>query len=94
MTSLSISMVTYQLDNDVFLQAINSLEMAVEHAIQNKILSRVTLTVVDNGDDFAFLQTVLKGIIWFEKKVIDSPNNIGFGRAHNLASRTVKAICI
>ena len=91
MTTLSISMVTYQLDKDVFLQAINSLEMAVEHSIQNKLLSRVTLTIVDNGDDLAFLKTVLDGIVWFENTIIDSPKNIGFGRAHNLALKACKS---
>lgn len=85
MISLSISMVTHNLDKDVFLQAVNSLEMAVEHSIQNKLFSKVTLTVVDNGNDFDFLQTVMNGITCCEKIIIDSPDNIGFGRAHNLA---------
>jgi hypothetical protein len=85
MTTLTISIVTYHVDQRVFLEVLESLSRAVADAIDKGVVQQTKLIIVDNGDDQQFLQEAISDLFSAEAKIIANSKNIGFGRAHNLA---------
>ena len=85
MTSLTVSIVTYQVNQRLFRNTLDSLSKAVDHAVASKVLSRVKVVVVDNGQDQDHLRKLMHPFSSFEKEIINNPKNVGFGRAHNQA---------
>ena len=83
MTSLTVSIVTYQVDKQLFSKVLEGLEKAVRDAKGRGLLSQAKLVVVDNGNDVSYLREEILGLEDFEGRVIDNPDNVGFGRAHN-----------
>ena len=85
MTSLTVSIVTYQVNKQLFSKVLEGLGKAVRDAKGKSLLSQTKLTVVDNGNDVSYLREEIAGQEDFEGRVIDNPDNVGFGRAHNQA---------
>ena len=84
MTTLTISIVTYYVDQRVFLEVLESLSRAVADVIDKGVVQQTKLIIVDNGDDQDFLHKAVTDLITFDANVIANKKNIGFGRAHNL----------
>ncbi len=85
MTSLTVSIVTYQVEEQLFSEVLKALAGAVREAKEKGLLSHIKLVVVDNGNDVSFLREEISKLEGFEGRVIDNPDNVGFGRAHNQA---------
>lgn len=88
---LSISIVTWRLEPRLFAQVLADLHVAIRHLEQQRA-ARVDLTVIDNGDDAAAINAVLKtsGLATMAN-VISPGKNLGYGKAHNLAIATTNA---
>lgn len=93
---LSISIVTYEVEEAGFLQSLKSLSSAVDAATEGGVLSAsqpVSLTIVDNSRQ----EDRLRGLVEplqnsrLHYEIIGGIKNIGYGRAHNLAILTSKA---
>ena len=85
MRSLTVSIVTYQVNKQLFSKVLEGLGKAVRDAKGKSLLSQTKLVVVDNGNDVSYLREEIAGQEDFEGRVIDNPDNVGFGRAHNQA---------
>lgn len=81
---LSISIVTYKPDRQQFAEALHSLNKAVI-ALRALHPFDVTLTIVDNGSEAAVMNDLVSVVPITASHVINSEENIGYGRAHNLA---------
>ena len=84
MTTLTISIVTYHVDQRVFLEVLESLSRAVADAIDKGVVQQTKLIIVDNGDDQVFLHKAVTDLVTFDANIIANKKNVGFGRAHNL----------
>ena len=84
MMILTISIVTYHVDQRVFLEVLESLSRAVADAIDKGVIQQTKLIIVDNGDDQEFLHKAVTDLVTFDANIIANKKNVGFGRAHNL----------
>ena len=81
--SLSISIVTYNSDPALLSECLNSLTQAIDFAIKQGCLSHVELFLIDNASAQPPELTEMPSSI--PVSCISNANNLGFGRAHNLA---------
>ena len=84
---LSISIVTYKPDYQQFADTLRSLDKAVV-ALQARRAFQVKLTIIDNADEAAILNPLIKVVAAATCNIIASKENLGYGRAHNLAIAT------
>jgi len=79
--SLSVSIVVYELNEDLLRQTVISLLAAVEQASNIGLLKNCIITIVDNGanDALDFIAKDLGVLIY------RSNRNVGYGTAHNFA---------
>jgi len=90
--ALSVSIVTHAPDLVLFAQALDSLRGALAVAQTQGTLSRVELSVIDNGPggDWsrslrALLGRTFAGTSWAAAHLVTGHGNVGYGRGHNLA---------
>lgn len=81
---LSISIVTYKPAHPQFAEVLLSIDKAVA-ALRHSRSFRVKLTIIDNGDEAAALGLLLSAVTAARCSIIASKENLGYGRAHNLA---------
>ncbi len=86
---LSISIVTWQLDAGLFAQVLHRLHAAIRH-LEARRATGVALTIVDNGNDAPLIRELLSGC-GLEAKLISTGENLGYGKAHNLAIHATTA---
>jgi len=82
---LSISIVVYKPSIEIFKQTLDSIYVSLS---QNSILLRESkITIVDNGNQRSILDNTVKTYIdnGLQINIISSINNVGYGKAHNLA---------
>jgi len=91
MTSLSISIVVYQSDLSVLTDTLSSLATAVMYARKRIALKKCQLTLVDNGMNTQYHQSLQEITLsrfpasHFSLTFKTNHGNIGFGRGHNIA---------
>ena len=81
---LSISIVTYKPDHQQFAETLHSVNSAIV-ALQAKRPFQVRLTIIDNADEAKALRLLLKVVTAASCEIIASEQNLGYGKAHNLA---------
>ena len=81
---LSISLVTYQVDVDVFRETITSLNRASE-VLQQSQQTEITLDVIDNGNENQLLERLIVECspLNFRFKISSNKENLGYGKGHN-----------
>jgi GT2 family glycosyltransferase len=82
--TLTVSLVIHTLDPAVIRNTLDSLEQAVEHARQARVLDSMHLTLINNGADEQAVRTLQQSMSE-TTGVISGHGNIGYGRGHNLA---------
>lgn len=89
---LSISIVTYRIQEEPFREVISHLNRAAEK-LHLEDRRRISLKVLDNGDQVTLLESLLAELnpVVIRYEVIGGLNNIGYGRAHNLAILTSRS---
>lgn len=81
---LSISIVTFKPDREQFAEVLRSLNKAVA-AVREAYSCEVALTIIDNGNETEAMNDFLAAAPSATGEVINSTENVGYGRAHNLA---------
>lgn len=86
---LSISIVTWQLDESLFARVLADLQLAIRH-LQEQYgdidTARVDLSIINNGEDAAVIDQLVKASALTANASVLSPgSNLGYGKAHNLA---------
>lgn len=81
---LSISIVTFKPDREQFAEVLRSLNKAVA-AVRDVYSGDVALTIIDNGNETAAMNDFAAAVPSATCDVITSPENVGYGKAHNLA---------
>ena len=89
MISLSVSIVTYHVDQAIFAEVLDALDNAIAHAKLSEVLDSAHVVVVDNGDDFSFLLDLTRSRDGYQ--LLQNRENTGFGRGHNRAISTCDA---
>ena len=89
---LSISIVTYYPDPVQFSVLLKSLGRALSFCSASDNTFSYCITVVDNGNQRAFLESGLdeSGLLPYAG-IISNSSNLGYGKAHNQASRKIKS---
>ena len=87
---LSISIVTYKPDHQQFAEALRSLNKAAA-ALRARRPFHINLTIIDNGNEAAAMKDHLSVVPAAACNVIDAKENLGYGRAHNLAIATANS---
>lgn len=93
---LSVSIVTYNIEEDDFFSMLLSLDKAILKLEQSEG-SSVQTTIIDNGHQEALLLKIIsrvegeKGVGAGSYELISGHGNIGYGRANNLVIKTTKA---
>jgi len=81
---LSISIVIYQLDCDLFRRLLDSLSIALDKVSEGS--SGISIKIIDNGNQQTIIENLSKD--YLNKlptlEIISGMKNIGYGRAHNL----------
>lgn len=81
---LSISIVIYQLDCDLFRRLLDSLSIALDKVSEGS--SGISIKIIDNGNQQTIIENLSKD--YLNKlptlEIISGIKNIGYGRAHNL----------
>lgn len=96
-TTLCVSIVTYRSDRDHYQRTLKSLARAAAVAHERLPQLRVVLVTIDNSpgdapaESVGILLTREERACFDDCRVLASPGNIGFGRAHNLAVAAVAA---
>lgn len=84
---LSISIVTYKLNSDLFSKLLVSLSKAICQLSPGE--NSIDIKIIDNGNEKSTIESLLKNFKYInEVEIISGINNIGYGRAHNLAILT------
>ena len=78
-TSLSVSIVVYDLDRTIFNQCFDSLIRALNFCVTGEHLDDYAITIVDNGDNRKGLSETNIA----SAEYVQSEANVGFGIAHN-----------
>ena len=95
--SISISIVTYKLDQPLLRKMLESLIDAIRSADKRGILTQhtpVEISIIDNGHNATSISDILHSIVWppnIKLKVTTNERNVGYGRAHNQAILGSKA---
>ena len=85
MMSLTVSIVTYRVEKQLYAEVLDALAEATRDATNKELLSKTSVLVVDNGNDSQYLSEMSARYDDLDIQVIDNPDNVGFGRAHNQA---------
>jgi len=91
-SSLSISCVYYDTDEEVFLKTLNSLIESVKHAINSGMLNRYEIYLINNADNqspFWAMEAKLS-VLSNSIKIQSGHGNIGYGAGNNLAINCTK----
>ena len=86
--SLSVSIVTYGVVIETFRNLLFSLEQAIRQAEEAGLLDRSQLYLIDNLGEGAVLQSLLDQTNLLSS-YIGTKQNLGYGRAHNLAIKKI-----
>jgi GT2 family glycosyltransferase len=81
---LSVSIVTYKPDRQQFAEVLHSLNKAAV-ALQLIQPFHIDLTIIDNGNEATIINDLASAVPAATCNVIVSEENVGYGRAHNLA---------
>ena len=91
-SALSISIVTYRIDKLAFCKVLENLYNAIS-CLAGRESGPVQITIIDNGNQQELLEDIARNraadIAHIE--IVGGLNNIGYGRAHNLAILTTRA---
>ncbi len=83
---LSISIVTWRLDAALFAQVLHHLHVAVRFLAQQSAATSPRISIVDNGNDAQVIRELLaRSGLAAEAQIISPGENLGYGKAHNLA---------
>ncbi|MDG2071011.1 MAG: glycosyltransferase [Pseudomonadales bacterium] len=85
MTTLSVSIVTYDVARELFVSVLGALLVAVNEAVSRDLITAHSVVILDNGDDCDFLRRVVKQFDTLQCHIIDNPKNTGFASGHNRA---------
>jgi GT2 family glycosyltransferase len=90
MLTLTVSIVTYAPDIDRLRSTLESLGVALDHALDRRVLSGATLWLIDNGPGTAQLDPLepMIGALAGERLQLvrrQGHGNVGYGAGHNLA---------
>lgn len=82
---LSISIVVYKQNIEIFKKALDSIYVSLSQ--NTTLLQDTKITIVDNGNQRSILDKTVKTYIddGVQINIISSINNVGYGKAHNLA---------
>lgn len=84
--TLSVAIVTYQVDQHLLGQTLDSLNVAVGVAQDEDTLSDCLLTIVDNGDERILIRQLIDSLNLdrCRLELVVNGSNLGFGAAHNI----------
>ena len=85
MKTLSVCIVTFHVERELFTSVLTALSAAVDEALQTNMIVAAELTIVDNGDggDHSFLTASADSLPLLSTRLIENSKNHGFGRGHN-----------
>ena len=78
-SSLSVSIVVYDLNAELLRATIDSLNSAIEETVNKELVSQWSVTIVDNGNNDSLIETLTDQNVQF----IHNHQNLGYGAAHN-----------
>ena len=85
MTTLSVSIVTYDVARELFVSVLDALSAAINETVSNNLVTAHSVVIVDNGDDSDFLRETVKQFDTLQCRIIDNSQNTGFASGHNRA---------